>query len=221
MTFIFESNLISKAYRGFTKINSTEPHLISTTTIKTSLNFQFKLASSFYSPFILTDLQQCRNWRLFWIWIWIFETNTVAGTLSVDLNFTSEFFFENFIAGNQLADCVNDVTGKAVEEVIEAISVGQGAAKKISQFSVDQHRQGVATVEDCGFRQDFHAEVLDLVSSFHADAVEAVDDVVLVGEDAMNTADAGGETMSVTVRSFNCYATTSLTFHLFVTYRIF
>jgi hypothetical protein len=154
-------------------------------------------------------------------WVGVFETNTVAGTLSVDLNLAGEIFFENFIAGNQLADCVNDVTGKAVEEVIEAISVGQSTTKKISQFNVDQHRQGVAAVEDSGFGQDFHAEILDLVSGFHADAVKAVDDVVLVGEDAVNAGDAGGETMSITVCSFNCYATTSLTFHLFVTHRIF
>lgn len=121
----------------------------------------------------------------------------------VGVYFALEISLQVDVAGNESRNGVENVGGDVFEEVIESLSVWEdGAGEEFTVGAADVAWEVVGSVEDFGFGQDGQDEVLHLVHGDLAGGVESVDDFVGVADQSVGAVDAGGQTMSVTIRNF-------------------
>lgn len=116
-------------------------------------------------------------------------------------HFALEVSLQVDVAGNESGNGVENVGGDVFKEVIESLSVWEdGAGQEFTVGAADVAWEVVGSIEDFGFRQDGQDKVLNLVDGDLAGGVESVDDFVSVADQSVGAVDAGGQTMSITVR---------------------
>lgn len=135
------------------------------------------------------------------------KLGTVACAGQVGVNFTLEVSLQVDVAGNESSNGVENLGGDVFEEVIKSLSVWEnGAGEKFTVGAANVAWEVVGSIEDFGLRQDGQDEVLHLIDGDLAGGVESVDDFVSVADQSVGAVDAGGQTMSVTVRDFRKFS---------------